>query len=380
MRAEILVDAAGFWPRLRDDLLQARERVRVQALTLEGDEAGRALAGALRRSAAADRKILVDEYTRHVISDRFLHTWAARRDRALQREVAATRSMFVDLEAAGVAVRFTNPMGPLLLRYPARNHKKLVLVDDIAYLGGINFSDHNFAWHDFMLRIDDAAVADRLASDFEVSWGGSHAQWSASFDGLDLFSLDGRTNAEGFRVVLFAMERARQSILIESPYLTRPFLAPLRRAAARGVDVALIAPARNNKRVMDAYIRRETRRAGIRLHLDSGRMIHLKAMLIDDEDLWIGSANLDFVSYRCEQELLCRIRDPRLVAEFRRRVLEPDRARAPLFEGGGTGPAGWLRSRQIGAADLLLAGLLRVTAHHRPPRAAPGPPVRSDGD
>ena len=27
------------------------------------------------------------------------------------------------------------------------------LVGSVAYIGGINFSDHNFAWHDLMLRI-----------------------------------------------------------------------------------------------------------------------------------------------------------------------------------------------------------------------------------
>jgi hypothetical protein len=45
--------------------------------------------------------------------------------------------------------------------------KKLALVDGrVAYLGGINFSEHNFAWHDMMFRFEDAGLAGFLASRF----------------------------------------------------------------------------------------------------------------------------------------------------------------------------------------------------------------------
>ena len=55
------------------------------------------------------------------------------------------------LRAAGVAVTFTQPWGPVLFFGLSRNHKKIYVVDDRAYLGGINISDHNFAWRDFMV-------------------------------------------------------------------------------------------------------------------------------------------------------------------------------------------------------------------------------------
>ena len=368
IRADILVDAGEFWPRLRADLAGARRRVLVQALTFEGDGAGLGLADALARSRAEDRRVLVDEYTEHMISDRFIHTPASRRDPDLQRELAATRRMFAELRSAGVGVRQTNPIGPLLLRFAARNHKKLVVVDEIAYIGGINFSDHNFAWHDFMLRREGPGCAGRVARVFEETCRGRIGRWSETFDGMTLMSLDGPSNARDFRVVLDAIARAERTILIESPYLTLPFFAPLRRAVRRGVQVSLIAPATNNKPVLNAYVRWEARRAGIRLHLYPDRMIHLKAMLLDDRELWIGSANFDFVSYRCEQEILCRVLESHLVAAFRDRVLEPDRARSPIHEGKTSSVAGVVGMAQLRLADLLIAGVERLT-----PRGSAGP-------
>ena len=156
-RFELLVGADAFLARARQDLSAATSRVLIQAMTFEGDAAGQSVAAAIRASPAADRRVLVDDYTRHVINDRFL---ATTRDPALHAESAATAAMFDHLIMAGTMIRVTNPVRRNPLRYPLRNHKKLLVIDDAAWIGGINFSDHNFAWHDMMLRIEDPAAAD----------------------------------------------------------------------------------------------------------------------------------------------------------------------------------------------------------------------------
>ena len=53
-------------------------------------------------------------------------------------------------------------------------------------------------------------------------------------------------------------------------------------------------------------------------------MSHLKAMLIDDEILVMGSSNFDWFSYRLNDEILAVIRDEDLISEFKKRVLSPD--------------------------------------------------------
>ena len=65
---ELHVGAPAFWRRAAGDIAGARRRVLVQAMTFEGDAAGLSVAAAIASSAAADRRVLVDAYTRAVIS------------------------------------------------------------------------------------------------------------------------------------------------------------------------------------------------------------------------------------------------------------------------------------------------------------------------
>ena len=174
----LLVGSDTFWQRAAEDIGRARERLFVQAMTFEGDAAGRAVADAVRAGKAADRRVLVDDYSRLVVSDCFVLSPRYLLSRPFRDEVKATRAMFSGLAAAGVGVRITNPVAGRVTRYGLRNHKKLIVADDVAYIGGFNFSDHNFAWHDLMLRIEAPGPAAFLAGDFEetdcVAYGIEH--------------------------------------------------------------------------------------------------------------------------------------------------------------------------------------------------------------
>jgi len=187
---ELLVGADVFWARAAGDIHRARRRLYVQAMTFEGDIAGGKVAAAITASPAVDRRVLVDDYSRFTVSDRSVHSLSGRLDPKLREEVRATDAMFRGLIRAGGRVRLTNPIGPLMANYPARNHKKLIVADDVAYIGGINFSDHNFAWHDFMLRLEGDATAALLAADFEATFAGAPRAWRHDMDDLSLLSLD----------------------------------------------------------------------------------------------------------------------------------------------------------------------------------------------
>jgi cardiolipin synthase A/B len=230
---QLLVGADQFWAALEKDLAAARQRVLVQAMTFEADCAGTEVAKAIMASSALDRRVLIDHFSTYSVSDRFIHGPEAWRDAALQSEVSATRRMFSRFADAAVVLRITNPAGPLLVGLAARNHKKLVVVDDVAYVGGINFSDHNFA--DLMLRIDDPDVADFLAGDFEATFAGCSRPATGVFRSLRVISLNGCSNAEGFREIMDLIAKARHHIQVVSPYLTFPFISPLARAVKRGV-------------------------------------------------------------------------------------------------------------------------------------------------
>lgn len=354
MTMQLLVDAAEFWPAARADIAAAREHVYVQALTFEADAAGLALATALLDSPAPDKRVLVDCHSWHVVSDKLRYHPKHLFDSALRAEVRATRAMVRDFERHGVGFQYINPAGPFLRRAPARNHKKLVCVDGrVAYIGGINFGDHNFAWHDFMLRIEDPAVAEFLGQDFQWTWGGCDHGTSRRFAGMELHVLNGRWNEQQFAVVLDLIGSARERIYVQSPYLAPPFSEELVRASRRGVHVQVVTPAVNNWRPWQDHILWKAAGSPLDLQYYTGGMTHMKAMLVDGRTLVMGSANFELWSYHFQQEYLALVTEPAIVSAFEERIVRADAARCvPCTE-----TVGALKGR---LADLRLMLLERI--------------------
>jgi cardiolipin synthase A/B len=328
MRIELLVGSDDFWRRMRADLLEARRSAYVQTFTFEGDRAGVALARALERSTAADRRLLVDGYSLLYHSDRLIPgpAWL---DRAFRREVLITHRWVRRLRAGGAAVRFGNPVGPSPVRLVRRNHKKVALFDErIAYLGGINFSEHNFGWHDMMLRIESPELGRLLGRELRHGWVGRAPSYDHTVAPLRVLSLNGRGNAERLRPLVEAIRGARSSIDVVSAYLSHPFTEHLAQAAARGVAVRILTPMRNNKANLARHVLQCAARHGFEILRYSGGMTHMKAMVIDDELLVAGSSNFDFMSHHILEEHVVLTRDRALVDDFRRRVWAPEAEQA----------------------------------------------------
>ncbi len=328
MKIELLLDAHEFWARLGEDLSRARRSAWIQTFTFEGDRVGSALARALRRCEANDRRLLVDRYSVLYHSDRVIPgpAWL---DPSFRREVHLTRRWVRRLRAEGVGVRFSNPLGPNPLRLVRRNHKKLAVFDGrIAYLGGINFSDHNFAWHDMMLRVECTELTALLEADFLATWLGRPTALDRRVGPLRVISLNGRANRRGLEPIVDAIRRARVSIDVVSAYLSHPFTHHLADARSRGVRVRVLTPARNNKSNLARHILETACRGGFEIHRYDG-MSHMKAMLVDDEVLVAGSSNFDFMSYHILEELVVLTRARGLIEAFKERVWEPDLTGSP---------------------------------------------------
>ncbi len=124
---------------------------------------------------------------------------------------------------------------------------------------------------------------------------------------------------------------AQRRILAVTPYFVPDpvLLMALTLAARRGLDVDLLLPAHSNHRLAD-WARhaslRELTAAGGRVWL-APRMVHAKAIVIDDTLALAGSANLDERSLFLNYELMVAFYDPAPVAAF----------------------AGWIERRRVGA-------------------------------
>ena len=236
-----------------------------------------------------------------------------------------THRTIKELKKTGVMVKHVNNPGFLFRSGFKRNHKKIITIDEsISYLGGINFSEHNFEWHDMMIRIESRDIAIRLERDFISTWNDERRFWTAKIDDVVFHSLNGKNNAVSFLPIFDLISNAKKSIMIESPYLSFPFYKWLGDARRRGVGVTLITPMENNWPFFSNYTKRSCKKYDIELKLLKVNMSHLKAMLIDDEILVMGSSNFDWFSYRFLDEIIAVIRDKELISEFKERVLSPD--------------------------------------------------------
>ncbi len=324
---DILVDGPAFWAALRQDIADAVDSVSIQTLTFEGDATGLSLADAMIACRAPRRRILVDSFNLYFQSDRFVYKPSNMRAASpVRAEAKATREMIERLRDHGVEVKYTNPVGMLMRRMLARDHKKIVLLDGcVAYLGGINFCDHNFASHDMMVRMDHREIAQALTRDFEATWRGERSAATVRCGDTEVLNLDGTNNERVCRKVLSAIDGARREIQVVSPYMTFPFTDALRHAVRRGVRVTVIVPAANNRGFLTAYMRAEAVRSGFDLRLYDG-MTHLKGMLIDDARLVFGSSNFDWLTYHLLGEVMAITTNTDLISQFRSRVLAPDLA------------------------------------------------------
>lgn len=325
----LLVDSPAFMDQLTRDAASATRSLVVQTMSFEGDQAGERLAAVLTSRPDLDRTLVIDRYSLYDVNDRFLPWPPNVISPPLWRELASTLALTRRLARGGVRVCWTNPVGVLFRKFVGRNHKKLVLIDDrIVYFGGLNVCDHNFGWHDVMLRVEDSALGAFLREDVLATRRGENLPWRARFGDIEVLLLDGVHNEALNEPVFELIRNARRTIDVESAYLSYPFYDRLAEAVRRGVRVTLIAPEYNNKPTLDGYTQWTCAKAGITLRLYRGRMLHTKAMLIDDEALVIGSSNFDVLSHRVQQELLAIVRNPLLIEEFRREVLEPDLAQS----------------------------------------------------
>lgn len=252
-----------------------------------------------------------------------------------------------DLRAAGVDVlRFVPPFrSPKRGRTNLRNHRKMVIADRTRFwCGGRNLAAEYFegdprgllgrkAWVDLSFDLD-GEIACQAARQFDLDWAFASEKElpevpspegvtpaTASLAQLVASGPDSRDDAL-YTLLVSAGFTSQRRILAVTPYFVPPhsLLTSLTLAARRGVEVDLVLPARSNHRLAD-FVRhralRELAGAGARVWLYPG-MVHAKAVIIDDELAFCGSANLDVRSLFLNYEMTVAFYDRRAVNAFSR--------------------------------------------------------------
>lgn len=255
---------------------------------------------------------------------------------------AALRSLAPRLRAQGIEVtellpvRFFHHRGA---RADIRNHRKIAVLDgQVGYVGSQNVVAPGFVPgfpnEELVARVTGPIVAALEAAFLSDRWqeiqediGVTPAIQSQSATGGAFAQLV--PSSPGYRQQTFAtllisvIHQSRSRVHITTPYFVpdEPFLAAIRTAVQRGVDVRLVL-SKNSNQMFTIFAQRsfydELLDAGVRVFLYRPRFLHAKSILVDDDVAIIGSSNIDIRSFALNAEASLLIHDGEVAANLRR--------------------------------------------------------------
>lgn len=271
------------------------------------------------------------------------------------------RAFWDPLVAAGGEFAFFNPLSRG--RWSHRNHRKLLVCDDlVAFIGGFNIANHYrgdgivHGWRDLGVQLTGALVLE-LAASFDTFFARAAdkpkrlqrfrrgqnrikraANWQLIFNG------PGRRHGDFKRILARELKPAHSVQIISAYFLpTWRLRKTLMRVAKRGGKVQLILPGTSDVAISQLASRRLYRmllRAGVEIYEFQPQILHSKLIVIDDV-VYVGSANLDTRSLWINYELVVSLKDP-LVANQARGIFEEDLKHSRRID-----PATWRKSRSF---------------------------------
>jgi cardiolipin synthase len=308
-RLTILLNGEQIYPAMLKAIGAARSTITYAQYSYEDGQIARQLAEALAERCRAGVRA-------HVLLDS-VGTFSMPRE-------------YVDLMTKdGCQVVSFRPIGPLGLgKANNRNHRRILVLDGkVGFTGGSGVSskwmgngrvpDH---WRDTDVRIEGPVLA-YLQGAFAENWVEATGE---VLGGAEYFPRPveprGTVRAQVIRsgpsggsyamytTYLLAVSSAQRSIKITNPYvlLDDEMIKTLLGAAGRGVRISFLVPGVIDHPIVRHAGRRQFGRlleAGIEIHEYGPALLHAKTMVIDGTWATVGSTNLDYRSFRLNDEL-----------------------------------------------------------------------------
>lgn len=335
---DILQDASEFYPRMVQDMKEARRSIHLQYYIWRGD------------AGSAEMTDVMLEKARRGVQVRLLYD-------PLGSRKGLSRGYIDALRKAGIVLSPTSPtFRPHTISY--RNHRKITVIDGvIGYTGGMNIGKEHLdggegfeSWRDTQVRIagDSASMMQAV---FMVDW------FNATKENLfepSYFPGASATAADDVPVQILTSGPDSQWAAIRQFYATMivsaqrrvflqsPFFIPdttieeaLRSAALAGVDVRLMLSERPSGDPVPAWATNtfvnNIVASGVRVFLYRKGYLHAKTICVDSEICSIGSANIDIRSFSINYEINAVLYSHRLAAQLEQ-DFERDLAHCVEFE------------------------------------------------
>ncbi|MBP9903298.1 MAG: phosphatidylserine/phosphatidylglycerophosphate/cardiolipin synthase family protein [Verrucomicrobia subdivision 3 bacterium] len=242
------------------------------------------------------------------------------------------------LTAAGAAVRVFNPLA--LSRFAIRDHRKLLVCDArVGFVGGFNIATEyegdgvTRGWLDLGLQIE-GPLALALADAFDKMFAQADfrhkrpLRWRRGLRRHTVLSAGEQLLLGGPGLGRNPIRRALRTDLASArvvQVMAAYFLPPrslrrdFARAARRGGTVQFVLAGKSDVAFSQLAARSLYQRllkSGAEIYEYGPQVLHAKLILVDNA-VYVGSANLDPRSLGINYELMLRLTDPALVAEAR---------------------------------------------------------------
>jgi cardiolipin synthase A/B len=308
---ELFTDGKEKFAQLFKDIESAKDFIHIQYYIIKNDNLGKRLIETLTLKAKEGVKVrvLYDELGSRGLPKR----------------------LFKDFRAAGgqVEVFFPSKFRFINLRMNFRNHRKIVIIDGkIGYVGGFNVGDEYLGlnprfgyWRDTHLRIQGTAVY-ALQVRFILDWNQTSDHYDVDYV-PNLFPENIAHGNIGVQIVTSGPDSefeqikngyikmimsAKKSIYIQTPYFIpdSSLLDVLRIACLSGVDVNIMIPNKpDHLFVYWATLSHigELLKIGAKVYIYNNGFIHAKTIIVDEEIASVGTANIDYRSFKLNFEV-----------------------------------------------------------------------------
>lgn len=317
---DIFTKGDELFQKMFDDIAAAKQSIHIEFYTIYNDKLGNQLRTLLEQKAAEGVEVRV-----------LYDSWGS----------MGVRASFYDglRERGGYAAPFLLARSNFFdFRINYRDHRKIVVIDGkVGYVGGFNIGDQYMGWdpkfgpwRDTHLRIIGGGVYG-LQKRFIIDWNASmrkkqdklvhYHQYFPEIKvtnggtALQTVSSGPETDLEKIKLgYLRLINAAQDHIWIQTPYLIPDdsVLDALKVAAQSGIDVRIMIPCKPDHPFVyraTQYYAHALALDGITIYTYQAGFLHAKTMMIDGQMSSVGSANLDFRSFKLNFEINAFIYD-----------------------------------------------------------------------
>lgn len=358
---KVYIDGDKLFQQLFADIEAAQKSINIEFYTIYNDQIGNELRTLLEQKAAegVEIRVLYDSWGSMGVRSDFYN--GLRKRGGYATPFLMTHSNFIDFR----------------LNY--RDHRKIVVIDGkIGYVGGFNIGDQYLGrvkkfgpWRDTHLRIIGGGVYS-LQQRFIRDWNASVKHQESRIKHFRRFfpeiKLDKSQlrNETSLQIVSSGPELPQENIKLgylrlinaatDHIWIQTPYLIPddsvidaLQVAAHSGVDVRIMVPCKPDHPFVyraTQYYARVLANHDITIYFYENGFLHAKTIMIDGRMASVGSANLDFRSFKLNFEINSFIYDRNMTDKLEQIFVNDIRSSRVITPEMFANQSRWLRFKQ----------------------------------